>query len=178
MQVNPDEVWLRGESDNKAYYPSDQGRFSLEGLYLFGSTLIVEGSDIPPVSAATPTRTMSSTATSASSHEAGSSASFQKNALPPAFHSVIRKSSNEAKFSTKIVKARMSYSRNGKVDFTTLAQMLIDLTESTANVNYILDEVHQRWGDDYSIVTIDGLVLEDCEGNRGMSIIIIIVFTT
>ncbi len=62
----------------------------------------------------------------------------------------------------------MTYSQNGKVVYTKHSQMLIDLSESTANVNHILNEIHQRWGEDYSIVTVDGLVLEDCEGNRGV----------
>lgn len=61
----------------------------------------------------------------------------------------------------------METSRNGKVDFIQEAQMHLDITQSTANVKHILDEVQQQWGEDYTLVTIDGLELEDCEGTQG-----------
>ena len=65
----------------------------------------------------------------------------------------------------KIIRAKMDSSRSGKVEFTQEAQMHLDIAESTANV---FREVHQRWGEEYVIVTVDGLELEDCEGTRGM----------
>ena len=37
-------------------------------------------------------------------------------------------------------------------------------------------EVQQRWGDQYKIVTADGLDLEDCEGTRGEYKIDIILY--
>ena len=67
----------------------------------------------------------------------------------------------------KIIRAKMDSSRSGKVEFTQEAQMHLDIAESTANVHHIFREVHQRWGEEYVIVTVDGLELEDCEGTRG-----------
>lgn len=66
----------------------------------------------------------------------------------------------------KIIRAKMERSRTGKVEFTQEAQMQLDVAESTANVQYVLSEVQQRWGDQYVLVTIDGLELEDCEGTK------------
>ena len=37
--------------------------------------------------------------------------------------------------------------------------MLLDIVQSNANVEHILNEVRQRWGDDYVLVTLNGLVL-------------------
>lgn len=62
----------------------------------------------------------------------------------------------------------MEKSRTGKVEFETETQMYIDLTESTATVEYVIQEVKHRWGDDYVIVTIDGLELGESEGTKGM----------
>ena len=45
--------------------------------------------------------------------------------------------------------------------------MHLDVTESTANVEHIVKEVQQRWGEEYVIVTLDGLEIENCEGIQG-----------
>lgn len=57
--------------------------------------------------------------------------------------------------------------KNGKVEFCKIEQMHLDVSESTANVSYVIKEVRQRWGEDYDLVTIDGLLLEDCKGAQG-----------
>ena len=48
--------------------------------------------------------------------------------------------------------------------------MHLDISESTANVRHILEEVQQRWGEEYMLVTLDGLELEDCEGTQGKQV--------
>ena len=45
--------------------------------------------------------------------------------------------------------------------------MHLDISETNADVGYILAEVRKQWGEEYRLVTFDGLELEDCEGNRG-----------
>lgn len=62
----------------------------------------------------------------------------------------------------------MDGSRSGKIEFTQEAQMHLDITESTANIKHVIREVHHRWGEEYVLVTVDGLELEDCEGTQGM----------
>ena len=64
----------------------------------------------------------------------------------------------------KIVRASMETTKNG---FTHEAQMHLDIIESNANVMYITKEVQQRWGEKYVLVTIDGLLLEDCDATQG-----------
>ena len=36
--------------------------------------------------------------------------------------------------------------------------------DTTANVGYIVREEQNRLGDQYVLVTLDGLLLEDCDG--------------
>ncbi len=138
---------------------------------MYGATLCVEGPNLPnlPLSS-TPRLSVSSTAHSSG---VGASASYNSNPPPPAFKSVIPKQSGskEPTVNIKIVRAKMDSSRSGKVEFSQEAQMHLDVAESTANVNHILREVHQRWGEEYVIVTVDGLELEDCEGTKGKHVI-------
>ena len=77
--MDPAEVWLKGEDDYKAYFPSDSGRFCLEGWFLYESILVVEGPDLPLSVRTTTSRSVSS---SASSSGTGTSASYQSH-LPP-----------------------------------------------------------------------------------------------
>ncbi len=157
FQVDPNDVWLRGDLDNKAYFPNESGAFDLSDTY-DGAVLVVEG----PEPVIPRTTTVSSTA---QSNVSGASSAYHSN--PPPFKSVIPRSKAGSTTSVKILKAEMSTSRTGKVDFEQSAQMHIDVTETTANVCHILREVHQKWGEGYVLVTLNGLQLEDCEGTRG-----------
>ena len=67
----------------------------------------------------------------------------------------------------KIVKATMKPGANRRPDFTPLTQTFVDVTESTANTNYILNAVQRKWGAQYVIVTSDGLQIEDGSGTQG-----------
>ena len=65
------------------------------------------------------------------------------------------------------MQAIMDASHAGKVDFIHEAQMHLDIIEPTAKTHHVTKEVQQRWGNQYRIVTADGLELEDCEGTQG-----------
>jgi len=54
-----------------------------------------------------------------------------------------------------------------KIEFSQEAQMHLDISE---NARYILEEVQRRWGEEYMLVTLDGLELEDCEGTQGKQV--------
>lgn len=129
-----------------------------------GAVLIVEGPDLPPHVGPNPQVSVSSTAQSSG----GGASSFYHSNPPPAFKSVIPKSKG-ATHTIKVVRATMETSRTGKVEFEQETQMHIDLTENTANVEHVIQEVKQLWGDSYVLVTVDGLQLEDCEGTQGMA---------
>ena len=167
-QVDPAEVWLRSEMDNRAFFPDGSSLFQIRDAELgYGSVLTVEGLNLPL--GQDQRVTISSTAQSTGM---GGSASYNSssNLPPPAFKSVIPKfssSSKEPTVNVKVVRATIDAFRAGKADFTPEAQMHLDITESTANVPHVTKEVQQRCGDQYKIVTADELDLEDCEGTRG-----------
>ena len=55
-----------------------------------------------------------------------------------------------------------------KPDFQTTGQTYIELTESTANVEHIMSVLSQRWGSGYTLVTNDGVPLEDSPATQGL----------
>ena len=66
----------------------------------------------------------------------------------------------------------MVHKENKKVEFHKLGQVFIDVTEGTANINYISSVVQQKFGIDYVVVTADGLRIEDSSGTQGNHVII------
>ena len=125
---------------------------------MFGAVIFVEGTNSR--------LTVSSTAQSSGS---GASASYNSNPPPPASRSVIPKQpvSKGPTANVKVIRAKMERSRTGKVEFIQEAQMHLDVTDSTANVEHVQNVVQQRWGDRYVLVTTDGLELEDYDGIKG-----------
>lgn len=77
--MNPSEVWLKGEDDNRAYFPNDSGMFELNKADLnFGAIFIVQGPDLPPTQSPIPQMSITSTAQSSGG---GASASYR--CIPP-----------------------------------------------------------------------------------------------
>ena len=70
--------------------------------------------------------------------------------------------------SVKIVKASF-YSKcsGGKREFEKLGQTFVSVTEATANVMYVSSVIRQKWGEEYVLVTSDGLQVEDSSGTQG-----------
>lgn len=48
-----------------------------------------------------------------------------------------------------------------KPEFEPEGQHILELTEATANLDYILSSVRDHWGDGYVLVTNDGIQLEN-----------------
>ena len=61
----------------------------------------------------------------------------------------------------RIVLAEIDRQASGKVNFIDKGQAYIPITESVANVNYILNEVKKEWQMNLVIVTNDGVPLQD-----------------
>ena len=57
--------------------------------------------------------------------------------------------------------------KNKKPDFETIGQMYVEVTETTANVVNIKQTVRDQWGDEYTIVTTEGLEIEDSSATQG-----------
>lgn len=160
LQVNPSDVWLRDECDGSVYLPEQNGDFKFEQLRPY-TTLMVEGPTISPGFnmragfSSTPGRSQQ-----ANTH--------MQSSLPPApmFRSVI--ASKKITFSLKVLKARMILTRKGKKpDFETIGQMYVDLTDSTANITHVRGKVQEQWGAEYTIVSTEGLEIEDSSATQG-----------
>ena len=68
--------------------------------------------------------------------------------------------------SLKVMQARLD--TNGKrVTFDKGEVAYIEITESSANVTYISQEIQQLWGNNYRIATSDGMEVKDCSGTQG-----------
>lgn len=67
----------------------------------------------------------------------------------------------------KIIQARLA---NGNVEFLAQNQTFVDVTEATANFHYISISlaIQRKWGQEYILVTSDGLKLDDSSGTQGM----------
>ena len=157
FQVDPAEAWLRDEYDDISYFPNDDGSFDLSNNTSF-STLMVEG---PVISSANsrggnlprPSVTVNSTPYNLPP--------------PPSFRSVVTPRRAQS-FSLKIVKAKLTTNSGRKPTFQPLSQTYIELVESTANLDHILSILQRRWGAGYTIVTNDGIELEDSPATQGI----------
>ena len=67
----------------------------------------------------------------------------------------------------KVVKVKMTKLHNGKVEFEKLEQTHVILDDRTANVNTVTCAIQSKWGSEYSVVTGDGLEVDDWPGIQG-----------
>ena len=155
LQVEPSETWLRDDCDGKAYFPQD-GNFNLQTQAISEfTTLVVEGPSLNTPAARSnlpPTTTLTSTP---------SPSGF------PGFRSVVAPKRSSS-FSLKVLKAKMNRSAGRRnPEFHVMGQTYIEITDSTANLEYILGVITQRWGNGYTLVTSDGVPLEDSPTTQG-----------
>lgn len=162
MQVDPSEAWLQDECEGTAYFPQEGGQFNLHTLGLAPyATLIVEGPEV--AAAVAPQRT---TNLPPPRPLTVSSTNHSSTLPPPIFRSVTAPKRG-ASFSLKVVKATVTKKGRGKPDFQPTSQVYIELTEATAHLEHILGVIHKRWGAEYTLVTSDGIELEDSPATQG-----------
>ena len=79
---------------------------------------------------------------------------------------------------TKIMRADKKISAGGKIEHEVI---YVELKPSTANLTYIQSQIQKIWGNEYIVVSNDGLQIHDSPATRGkssLSIIIIIKTVT
>lgn len=67
----------------------------------------------------------------------------------------------------QVVKASVA---KGKPEFEVDGQLVLDLNESTASLDFILSSVRDKWGSHYILVTNDGIEIEETSVPIGMHI--------
>ena len=65
------------------------------------------------------------------------------------------------------MKAEMVKKSKGKPHFDTSSTYFIEVTADKANLAYMTEAIRKHWGEDYSLVTNDGMELEDSTVTRG-----------
>lgn len=115
--------------------------------------------------------TVEGTPSSAGDSEAGPSSSQRVlsflGSRPPSAP-VIGNKKSTGSTNVKIVKADME--RVGKTtQFKSKRVDFIKVTEETANVRYLSHAVKEKWGEQFILVTADGMELEDSSGTQGWS---------
>lgn len=166
----PEDTWLREDSDSRiAYFPDEAGHFNL--LSELGtpagsfSTLIVEDST---VSCSAPGPQSGPGRQSVSSLPFLAPCSASSSSEPPLFPSVVEKPRAKRLANLiKILKARnltVETKRSGKPGFvcTVTGQTYLELSNDTANVSYVSEAIRKLWGSDHTIVSSEGLEIEDC----------------
>lgn len=151
--ISPDSIWLQQTIGNKIYLPNEDGSFcdilgdrnSIYGLAVRG--LPISRNQNNPSSAVSSTLSTSTLD------------------APPVFKSVMAKR-NKSKL--KIVRANLRYAGNGKPTFESIDVFYVDIDEATSNVPSLLKAVQEEYGDNYVLLTNDGLMIKDSPATRGM----------
>ena len=163
--MNPSEVWLRDEIDGAAYFPLQNGEFDLQGQGVSRfATLTVEGPTLP-ISTSSRNNLPRPMSLSSTTPPGNQSASTPLSSAGSSFQSVIA-AKRAPSFSLKVIKADM-HRIGKKIEFQPQNQTFIELVDSTANVEHILGVVQRRWGSYYTLVTQDGLKLEESPATQG-----------
>lgn len=173
--MHPLEAWLRDECDSSVYFPDQNGQFNFQESSLTPySTLVVEG----PTAAGSNMRMGFPSVTRAGGQSLSSTPSQQQVAGflsvaghgPPMFRSVIAPKKAAVSL-IKIIKAKMSATKKGgKPDFQCTGQMYIELTDATANVGQVCENVRRQWGSEYTVVSTEGLEIDDSSATQGQYI--------
>lgn len=173
LQVHPSETWLRDECDGSVYFPDPEGNFNLEDNRITPcSTLVVEGptaSGLNMRMGFSPTTDPAAPGTSSSSFTTPRQSVLpqQQSVGPPMFRSVVAPKKAPVTL-IKIMKAKMSVAKKGgKPDFQCTGQMYIELSLATANVGHVCEVVRKQWGSDYTVVSVEGLEIDDTSATQG-----------
>ena len=79
-----------------------------------------------------------------------------------------KKNTGQPKCSIKVKRGHYS-SESGKNLFIPESVGYVSVSEDTANVPYIANEIKDMWGGEYILCSADGLEMEDSNGTRGIS---------
>ena len=67
----------------------------------------------------------------------------------------------------QVFRAKATKSPKGKVVYKEISQFFVKVSESTANVQFILSSLPKNWGKGFKLVTSDGLAINDSPGTQG-----------
>ena len=151
-------MWLKDAGGGRSAFFPDQGNEHFEftaDVGYFLTRLVVEGQGYRTRAA--------SEAAAAGSSRVYSMSSGTSSAAKPFF---AKKGSST--INVKILKAIVKKGTGNKLEFKSLHQEFVEITESTANVHYLTHVAKEKWGYEYILCTADGIVIEDSSGTQGI----------
>ncbi len=152
-QLDPTTLWLKEEFGARAFFPDEHNHFHIPADEVYG--LVVEGATVQRnPTAAVPVCAPGSSLQSAS----------QPSGAP--VHKPIFSGKKGQSTNVKIIQATYKKT-SARPEFTPTNQAFITVSEANANVVYLTDAIRRKWGDDFVLVTGDGLRLEDSSGTQG-----------
>ena len=153
MQVEPASVWLKEEFGACAFFPENDGSFNIQPIMALSGSLNVEGM---------PRDDTLQSQNHTPQHMAHTMA------VPVFFRSVVtHQRPGGQSVSVKVIQAQLSFNMSGKTTFEKLDQVFIEIGERTVNVAYILSVARAEFGANHTLVTNDGLELQDSTGTQG-----------
>jgi hypothetical protein len=163
FNLDASTVWLQDRIGNRIYIPDADGNFdlmryssSVHGVTVNGVVAVPSTTNASQSQSHTPSTASSSVTATPVTSSSGTR---------PFFHSVTSRR-NKAKI--KIVRSEITYSGNGRPNFSNIDVMFIDLNEDNADVNSILALVRGEFGNNFTIVGNDGLQIKDSPATRGV----------
>ena len=148
-------MWFKDDIDNTAYFSYSDGSFRLDENSRVASyaTMLIKG---PYSATATVTRSVTALAIAMIEPSLNLSLDICSGHY---FCSVVP----HKKIKIKVTKAIMTKSPRGKPEFNPTGQMYIELLDSTAATEHVLDNIQKKRGINHMLVTSDGLQLEDLQ---------------
>ena len=151
MQLDPKSIWLK-DLTGRCFFPQGD-RFN---DFPESWTLLVEGSPRSDKKVLT----LSSTGTSSSnSGPINCKGNFSGKSLST---------------TVKVFRAIMSTTSSGKVEFKSVDVTYVEITPSNCNIEHVQSHIQSRWGEEYVVVSNDGLPIGDCPATRGSELVLCI----
>ena len=148
-------VWLKELNGQRAFFPDPTN-----SRFLFASDvgslcfqLEVEGSQLAPVGNSTP--------------NPNPGVGIPQAVVAPRNPLVAHTRKGVQTANVKVVQAKVKRNRAGKPEFSPLSSTYVEVTEGTANVQFLSQAIQGKWGGDHVIVSADGLIIEDGTGTQG-----------
>ena len=118
-------------------------------------------SSVPPSTPRATSQSINSTFLPA--HGSSSNAALAPGNAPPYFCSMVAAKKPPVHL-VKMMKARMTAAKRngGKPTFAFTGQTYLELTETTATVAHVCEQVQKQWGTEYTVVSNKGMEIEDC----------------
>lgn len=153
--LKPETIWLQLCTGNKLFLADDEGKFPsmLNDVSVCCYGIKVNG--VPNKSIFDAPNVASSTVSATQSRDT------------PVFKSVISRQ-HTSKSKMKIVRANMSYAGNGRPQFQNVDAFYVDIDEASANVVSLQKSIQEELGENYILVTNDGLTIKDSPATRGL----------